>query len=165
MPNQSTNGKHDVIIKIDDLASGEVIALLEEHLRDMYATSPPESVHALDVDALKAPDITFFSAWIQGTLAGCVAIKQLNSTEAELKSMRTSQQHRKQGVAEQLLNHVFEHARQNGFTRISLETGTQDYFNPAHRLYKKHGFADTGPFSHYQESPDSRFMTKNIGAS
>ena len=124
-------------IKHDDLSSGDVIALLEEHLKDMYATSPPESVHALDVNALKSPDITFFSAWQDDVLTGCVAIRKLSSTEAELKSMRTVAAFRNKGVATQLLTFVIEFAIANGYQTLSLETGTQGYFNAARPLYAK----------------------------
>ncbi|BFT29036.1 GNAT family N-acetyltransferase [Alteromonas sp. D210916BOD_24] len=149
-------------IKIDDLANGEVIALLEEHLSDMYATSPPESVHALDVEALKAPEITFFSAWHEGQLAGCVAIKILSDAEVELKSMRTVKAFRGKGVASQLLLFALEHAKIKGFRSVSLETGTQDYFTAARKLYQKFHFIDCGPFSHYTLDPNSHFMTRTL---
>ena len=149
-------------IIIDDLANGEVIALLEEHLSDMYATSPPESVHALDVEALKAPEITFFSAWDNGQLAGCVAIKALSDHEAELKSMRTVKTFRGKGVASQLLLFALEHAKIKGFRSVSLETGTQEYFTAARKLYKKYHFTDCGPFSHYTLDPNSHFMTRTL---
>lgn len=149
-------------IIIDDLSSGEVLLLLEEHLSDMYATSPAESVHALDVIALKAANITFFSAWINDCLAGCVAIKQLTPLEAELKSMRTSHPFRSKGVASKLLQYVLNFAQQQGYKTLSLETGTQAYFAPARNLYKKYGFKDCGPFSSYQLDPNSHFMTRNL---
>lgn len=156
MINASPN---NIQIRIDDLTNSAVISLLQEHLDDMYATSPPESVHALDVNTLRAPNITFFSAWSDDLLAGCVAIKALDANDAELKSMRTSHQFRNKGVATQLLKHCLQYAKHQGFVTISLETGTQDYFVPAHQLYRKHGFQDCGPFSHYQKNPNSRFMT------
>ncbi|WP_338455002.1 GNAT family N-acetyltransferase [uncultured Alteromonas sp.] len=149
-------------IKHDDLSSGDVIALLEEHLKDMYATSPPESVHALDVTALKPPNITFFSAWQSDVLAGCVAIRKLSSTEAELKSMRTVAALRNKGVATQLLTYVIEFAIANGYQTLSLETGTQGYFNAARQLYAKNGFKDCEPFGNYQLNPNSHFMTKPL---
>lgn len=149
-------------IKHDDLSSGDVIALLEEHLKDMYATSPPESVHALDVNALKPPNITFFSAWQSDVLAGCVAIRKLSSTEAELKSMRTVAALRNKGVATQLLTYVIEFAIANGYQTLSLETGTQGYFNAARQLYAKNGFKDCEPFGNYQLNPNSHFMTKPL---
>lgn len=149
-------------IKHDDLSSGDVIALLEEHLKDMYATSPPESVHALDVTALKSPDITFFSAWQGDVVAGCVAIRKLSNTEAELKSMRTVAAFRNKGVATQLLTFVIEFAIANGYQTLSLETGTQGYFNAARQLYAKNGFKDCEPFGNYQLDPNSHFMTKPL---
>lgn len=147
-------------IIIDDLNDGAVLGLLEEHLRDMYATSPPDSVHALNSSALRSPDITFFSAWIGSELAGCVAIKKLSDTEVELKSMRTSSQFRGQGVATALLMHVLNYVGERDFKRINLETGTQTYFIPAVSLYKKFDFEFCGPFSHYQLDPNSHFMTR-----
>ena len=150
-------------IRLDDLTGGEVIVLLNEHLADMYATSPAESVHALDVDALKASNIRFFSAWQQGTLAGCVAIKTLDNQMAELKSMRTATAFRGMGVGQALLQFIIDHAKAQGFTSLSLETGTQDYFAPARSLYRKFGFTDCGPFGQYKLDPNSHFMTLTLG--
>jgi putative acetyltransferase len=149
-------------IKIDDLSGGEVIQLLEEHLADMYATSPPESVHALDVAALKAANITFFSAWHNGELQGCLAIKELNAQHLELKSMRTSSSSRKSGIATKLLSYVLKIAQDKGYQTVSLETGTQDFFRPARNLYEKFGFSYCGPFSSYKTDPNSYFMTKDL---
>ncbi|EIA0834514.1 GNAT family N-acetyltransferase [Vibrio parahaemolyticus] len=149
-------------IKIDDLSGGEVIKLLEEHLADMYATSPPESVHALDVDALKSPDITFFSGWVNGKLQGCLAIKQLTSRHIELKSMRTSSSSRKSGVATKLLTHALNTAIANGYHKVSLETGTQQFFQPARNLYEKFGFTYCEPFANYKLDPHSYFMTREL---
>ncbi|WKY56852.1 GNAT family N-acetyltransferase [Vibrio sp. SNU_ST1] len=146
-------------IEIDDLSGGEVIGLLEEHLADMYATSPPESVHALDIDALKSPEITFFSAWKDSQLLGCVAIKELDTQHAELKSMRTSQFARKSGVASKLLQHVLDTATARQYRRISLETGSEDYFKPARNLYEKFGFGYCEPFANYVLDPHSQFMS------
>ncbi len=149
-------------IKIDDLSGGEVIKLLEEHLADMYATSPPESVHALDVDALKSPDITFFSGWFGGELQGCLAIKQLTPQHIELKSMRTSSSSLKSGVATKLLTHALNAAIDKGYQKVSLETGTQDFFRPARNLYEKFGFTNCAPFSDYELDPHSHFMTRKL---
>lgn len=146
-------------IKIDDLSGGEVIELLEEHLADMYATSPAESVHALDLEGLKSPDITFFSAWKDSQLLGCVAIKELNTQHAELKSMRTSQFARKSGVASQLLQHVLDTAGIRQYQTISLETGSEDYFKAARNLYEKFGFGYCEPFADYELDPYSQFMS------
>ncbi|WP_435234990.1 GNAT family N-acetyltransferase [Psychromonas sp. PT13] len=149
-------------IKIDDLSDGEVIALLKEHLADMYKVSPPESVHALDIDALKSDDITFFSGWENDTLMGCVAVKKIDDKHLELKSMRTSSFARKSGIASQLLAHVIKVSRQNGAAFIHLETGTQYYFKPAHYLYQKFGFKECGPFADYQLDPCSQFMMLSL---
>ncbi|AGQ96944.1 MULTISPECIES: GNAT family N-acetyltransferase [Vibrio] len=146
-------------IEIDNLERPQVIALLEEHLQDMYATSPPESVHALDVSKLKLPSITFWTGWDGEQLLGCVAMSQLEDGHAELKSMRTTPSARKQGVASRLLNHVIEQAKHQGIQRLSLETGSMAFFEPAHRLYEKHGFVYCEPFGDYQPDPNSRFMT------
>ncbi|HCG7438012.1 GNAT family N-acetyltransferase [Vibrio parahaemolyticus] len=146
-------------IEIDDLERPQVLALLEEHLQDMYATSPPESVHALDVSKLKLPSITFWTGWDGEQLLGCVAMSQLEDDHAELKSMRTTPSARKQGVASRLLNHVIEQAKHQGIQRLSLETGSMAFFEPAHRLYEKHGFVYCEPFGDYQPDPNSRFMT------
>ena len=149
-------------IRLDDLTGGEVIALLREHLADMYATSPAESVHALDVDALKASNIRFFSAWHDNILAGCVAIKTLDNQMAELKSMRTATAFRGQGVGQALLQFIIDHAKAQGFATLNLETGTQDYFAAARSLYRKFGFTDCGPFGQYKLDPNSHFMTLNL---
>ncbi len=149
-------------IKRDDLSDGAVLELLKAHLADMYATSPPESVHALDVNALKAPEITFFSAWLNNTLAGCVALKKHDDHACELKSMRTAEAFRGQGIASHMLRFIMNHAKQQGFTQISLETGTQAYFLPARNLYHKFGFEECGPFGSYQLDPNSYFMTKRV---
>lgn len=146
----------------DDLSGGDVIGLLEEHLADMYATSPPESVHALDIDELKSIEITFYSGWINSRLAGCIALKHISNDVVELKSMRTSQYFRNQGVGAQLLDHVFNVAKQRGYVEIKLETGTQNYFSAARNLYKKHGFVDAEPFSHYSFDPNSCFMKRTL---
>ncbi|EJE8536140.1 GNAT family N-acetyltransferase [Vibrio vulnificus] len=140
-------------IKVDDLSGGEVIKLLEEHLADMYATSPAESVHALDVEALKSPDITFFSGWVNGELQGCLAIKKLTSRHVELKSMRTSNSSRKSGVATKLLTHALNTAIDKGYRKVSLEIGTQQFFQPARNLYEKFGFTYCEPFADYELDP------------
>ncbi|GHE83532.1 GNAT family N-acetyltransferase [Thalassotalea profundi] len=150
-------------IKIDDLSGGEVIALLKEHLADMYATSPPESVHALNVDALKSPEITFFSGWNDNKLQGCIAIKQLTPQHIEIKSMRTANASRKSGVGTALLSHALNAAIERGYQKVSLETGTQDFFLPARKLYEKFGFTYCEPFSDYKLDPNSYFMTRKLG--
>ncbi|GGQ18907.1 GNAT family N-acetyltransferase [Shewanella litoralis] len=149
-------------IQVDDLQDAGVIELLQAHLADMYATSPPESVHALDIDALAHPSITFWCAKLQGEVLGCVAIKQLNETHGEIKSMRTSAAARNQGVATELLLHLLNEAKRRGYQQLSLETGSMDFFAPARRLYQRHGFEYCGPFADYQADPNSLFMTRFI---
>lgn len=149
-------------IRIDNLESVEVIGLLEEHLADMYATSPPESVHALDVEKLKKPEITFYSCWQDGQLLGCAAIKHLDSGHAELKSMRTASIARKKGVGSLILQHILEVAEGRGYKKLSLETGVEEYFRPARNLYEKFGFQYCEPFNGYWADPNSRFMTRDL---
>ncbi|NDJ80962.1 GNAT family N-acetyltransferase [Vibrio campbellii] len=149
-------------IEVDNLERAEVIALLEEHLQDMYSTSPPESVHALDLDKLKASEVTFWTGWKEKQLLGCAAIKELDEQHAELKSMRTAPSARGQGVASQLLIHVIEQAKQKGLRRLSLETGSMEFFEPARLLYEKHGFVYCEPFGDYELDPNSQFMTLEL---
>jgi putative acetyltransferase len=133
-------------IKIDDLRGPEIINLLQEHLRDMYLTSPPESVHALDLDGLRKPEITFWTIWEDNNLAGCGALKELSKTHAEIKSMRTANAFRRKG----------------NYHQLNLETGSMAYFEPAHKLYLSFGFTDCEPFSDYKEDPNSIFMVKKL---
>src|SRR5438445_241062 len=133
-------------IKLDDLRGSEIAALLTEHLECMAAVSPPESRHALNLDGLRKPGITFWTAWQGSELAGCGALKELDSTHAEIKSMRTSRAYLRQGVASLLLQHLLTEARRRGYRRLSLETGSMPYFKPAHQLYAKFGFQPCAPF-------------------
>ncbi|MDQ3917109.1 MAG: GNAT family N-acetyltransferase [Acidobacteriota bacterium] len=146
-------------IKIDDLKGPEIRALLEEHLRNMHEISPPESVHALDLESLRKPHITFWTVWDGGELLGCGALKELDSSHGEIKSMRTAARHLRKGVASRLLEHVIEEARRRGYARLSLETGSQPEFEPARTLYARHGFRHCAPFADYTEDPNSVFMT------
>ena len=149
-------------IDFDDPARPDVTALLQEHLADMVATSPPESVHALDVEALRHPSIVFVTARGHGMLLGCAALKVMDSSQAEIKSMRTSSTARGRGVGRALLSHLIELARERGYTRLSLETGTQSYFEPARALYASAGFTPTGPFGSYTLDPNSAYLTLRL---
>jgi putative acetyltransferase len=149
-------------IRRDDLRGPEIAALLQEHLRDMHRVSPPESVHALDLESLRQPDITFWTLWDAGLLVGCGALKALDPQHAEIKSMRTASSHRRQGVAKQLLQHLLAEAKQRGYTRVSLETGSMDFFLPARALYASFGFEPCPPFADYTADPNSVFMTKEL---
>ncbi|GIP39414.1 putative N-acetyltransferase YsnE [Paenibacillus sp. J31TS4] len=149
-------------IKLDDLSGADIIALVNEHLQSMFEQSPPESVHALNRDRLKAPDITFWSAWEQGELLGCGALKDLGGQHGEIKSMRTSTKHLRKGVASKLLAHIVEEATQRGYRRLSLETGSMEGFEAARQLYQRFGFESCPPFADYREDPNSVFMTKEL---
>lgn len=156
----------DLQIRLDDLSDPRIAVFLEEHLRDMRATSPPESVHALDLNKLRDPGVHFWTAWLpsltgagDGTLVGTGAIKRLDTHHAELKSMRTAASFRGQGFARQMLLHILEQARAMGFARLSLETGTQPFFAPAHQLYLANGFEPCAPFGSYTLDPNSRYLT------
>lgn len=146
-------------IETDDLSRPEVHALLQEHLEDMYAWSPPESVHALDLDRLRAPQITFWTAWEGGLLLGSAALKDLGDGHGEVKSMRTPRRLRGRGTGRALLTHLIDHARARGFRRLSLETGSMEPFKPARQLYERFGFEYCSPFGDYKPDPLSVFMT------
>lgn len=149
-------------IRIDDLRGPEIRALLEEHLVDMHRISPPESVHALDLEGLRKPEITFWTAWSGSDLVGCGALKALDTAHGEIKSMRTSLTHRRTGAGRAMLHHILDEARRRGYTRLSLETGSQPAFEPARRLYSSFGFEVCGPFATYAEDPLSVFMTRTL---
>ncbi len=151
-----------MLIKIDDLRGPEVAQILMEHLSDMYAASPPESVHALDLEKLRQPEITFWSVWDGKQLAGCGAIKELDATHAEIKSMRTANAYRGKGVAVTIMEHILSVAAERNYQRLSLETGPQEFFTPARKLYERFGFEYCGPFGDYDEDPYSTFMTKSL---
>ena len=148
-----------MIIKTDNLTHPAVLALLDAHLEHMHATSPPESVHALNTDELRAPGITFWSAWEGDDVLGCAALKELDPGHGEIKSMRTASAHLGKGVASRLLQHRVGVAQARGYRRLSLETGTGEAFEAAHQLYLKFGFEECGPFADYTLDPFSRFMT------
>jgi putative acetyltransferase len=145
-------------IELDDLSRPQVLALLNEHLSDMYELSPPESVHALDVSKLRAPDITFWTVWEDSELLGCGALKELSPTHGEVKSMRTPKAMRRRGAARAILSHIISVARQRNYRLLSLETGSMEAFVPAQRLYEAFGFTRCGPFGSYREDPNSLFM-------
>ena len=149
-------------IRIDNLSGPEIKQLLTEHLEDMFAASPPECVFALDLNGLKKPNITFWTVWEDSQLLGCGALKTLDETHAEIKSMRTTNAARNKGVASTLLHHILDAAKQKGLNKISLETGSQDFFAPARKLYAKHDFNECGPFSDYKLDTYSVFMTRNL---
>lgn len=146
----------------DDLTGPEIAALLTLHLSEMHAWSPPESVHAMPIERLRASDVTFFAAWDEDRLAACGAIKQLDPGHGELKSMRADPAYRGRGAGRAVLDALIAEARRRGYARLSLETGSTADFAPAHRLYLANGFVDFGPFADYREDPFSRFMTRTL---
>ena len=149
-------------INTDDLKGPEIYALLQEHLESVKLYSPPESIHALDLEALRKPEITFWTAWEGVELLGCGALKELDTRHGEVKSMKTASVHLRKGVAKALLKHILEEATRRGYERLSLETGSADAFEPARRMYSGFGFKFCGPFADYVDDPYSVFMTRAI---
>lgn len=149
-------------IQRDDLTGPEIAGLLEEHLQDMRAISPPESKHALDLPGLRRPEITFWTVWDAGQLAGCGALQALDAAHGEVKSMRTARWCRQRGVASAMLAHIMAEARRRCYRRLSLETGSMPFFAPARSLYLKHGFTPCGPFASYRPDPNSAFFTLEL---
>jgi putative acetyltransferase len=149
-------------IRVDDLSTPEVAALVKEHLQSVAQHSPPESVHALDLDGLRAPEVTFWSVWRDAELVGCGSLKELDAGHGELKSMRTASSHLRGGVASALLQHMLNEARKRGYRRLSLETGSMEAFAPARALYARFGFELCGPFASYVDDPYSVFMTREL---
>ncbi|MCB1589215.1 MAG: GNAT family N-acetyltransferase [Xanthomonadales bacterium] len=147
---------------LDDLSGVEIQALLAEHLANMRQWSPPESIHALDLTGLRAPGVSFWSAWSAGELRACGALQQLDAEHAEIKSMRTPAARRGQGGGRRMLDFLLAEAHRRGYRRLSLETGSQDGFVPARRLYASVGFVECGPFGRYQLDPHSVFMTLDL---
>ena len=153
---------HSFEIKLDDLSSPAIADLLAEHLHDMYEQSPPGSVHALDLDDLKKPEITFWAIWDGETLVGCGALKQLDDEHGEIKSMRTANTYRGKGAGKLILRHIIDESRKRNYKRLSLETGSMAFFDTARRLYESHGFEYCGPFDHYVVDSNSVFMTMEL---
>jgi putative acetyltransferase len=149
-------------IRIDDLQGPEIAQLLQEHLQQMHLHSPPESVHALDLEALHRPEITFWTVWKDDELLGCGALKALDAAHAEIKSMRTVARHVRKGVATRLMRHILQEARRRGYRRLSLETGSGEAFAAAHALYERFGFVESSPFADYTDDPFSMFMTMEL---
>ncbi|MET0767321.1 MAG: GNAT family N-acetyltransferase [Aeromicrobium sp.] len=155
----------DVTIREDDLTGAAVVGLLQQHLAEMASHTPAESVHAMDVQRLSGADVTFWSAWSGDRIAGCGALKELDPTHAEIKSMRTSDDFRGTGVGKLLLVHLLAQARDRGYERVSLETGSNPPFVAARRLYARYGFTECEPFADYVPDPWSVFMTLDLAGS
>jgi putative acetyltransferase len=151
-----------VHIERDDLSRPEIAELLKEHLASMFVHSPPESVHALPIEGLRSPDITFWSVWENGELLGCGALKELDPQHGEIKSMRTASAHVRKGVARAVVRHIIAEAKRRGYRRLSLETGSMAAFEPARQLYAACGFSYCEPFGDYANDPNSVFMTLEL---
>ena len=149
-------------IVVDDLTGQEIADFLDRHIQDMKSVSPPESKHALDIEGLRSQDITFWTVYENHLLAGCGALKELDATHGEIKSMRTAPDFRGRGIATGLLRHIVTVSRDRGYHRLSLETGSMAYFKPARQLYLKHGFELCRPFAGYREDPNSVFMSLSL---
>ena len=147
-------------IEINDLTGREIAELLQEHIDEMRSVSPPESKHALDLDGLRRPEITLWGVWDGTVLVGCGALKELEAGHGEVKSMRTSAAYQQKGVASMVLQHLIDEAKRRGYGRLSLETGSMPFFEPARRLYAKFGFEACAPFGNYRADPNSVFLTK-----
>ena len=149
-------------IERDDLSRPEIAKLLNEHLASMFVHSPPESVHALPIEGLRSPEITFWSVWNDGELLGCGALKELDPQHGEIKSMRTASTHLRKGVARAVVRHIIAEAKRRGYRRLSLETGSMVAFKPARQLYAACGFTYCEPFGNYVNDPNSVFMTMEL---
>jgi putative acetyltransferase len=146
-------------IVVDDLAGDAIARFLEAHIRDMRSVSPPESKHALDLEGLRRPNITFWSIMDGEAIVGCGALKEIDAQHGELKSMRTAASHRGQGIGALMLQHIIDEGRRRSYRRLFLETGAMPFFAPARRLYARFGFVSCAPFADYKEDPNSVFMT------
>ena len=149
-----------MLIREDDLTGDEIINFLREHLDEMHEITPPESIHTLDLEALRSPDITFWTVWEGEELLGCGALKELDTKSGEIKSMRTAVAHRGQGVASMILQHILVEAGKRNYLRLNLETGALPAFEPARCFYLSHGFEYRSPFADYTEDPNTVFMTR-----
>jgi putative acetyltransferase len=147
-------------IRIDDLSSEESQSIVREHMAGMLANTPIESVHALPLDKLRQPNITFWTAWIGSELCGCGALQTLDAVHGEVKTMRTRAKFLRKGVGQAVLSHIVNHATDTGIKRLSLETGSSDVFLAARAMYLNNGFGICGPFGDYKLDPYSVFMTK-----
>lgn len=149
-------------IEIDDVSRPQVIALLEEHLRNMHELSPPDQVFAFDASRLRAPGIMFWTAWNDENLLGCAALKELSPTQGEVKSMRTPASLRRRGAGRSLLAHILQVSREREYHELFLETGRHPAFVPAQTLYRSVGFRECGPFGSYRENGNSVFMSLQL---
>ena len=151
-----------IVFRVDDLSGAATQALVQRHLAGMHENSPADSVHAFDVDKLRAPGVTFWSGWMGDEIAVMGALKRLDDANGEIKSMRVADAFLGRGAGRAMLEHILREARGVGLKTLWLETGSTDAFAPATRLYESAGFAFCGPFADYTDDPFSRFMTKAL---
>ena len=149
-------------IAVDDLMGDEIAALLKRHLDHMHAITPAESVYALDLERLRVPEITFWSARLDGVLVGCIALKDLGGGHGEIKSAHTHSDHRGKGIGRALVAHLIGEAKSRGLTRLSLETGHTQHFAAPIALYRSFGFEDCGPFGDYAYVQHSLYLTRTL---
>ena len=152
-----------IAVREDDLSSMEVQALVAEHLAGMHAYTPACGVHALALDGLRAPSVTFYTAWVDDALAGCGALKAVDAHTGEIKSMRTRDAFLRRGVGQAVLEAIAREASARGYTRLVLETGSGPAFDAAHALYVRNGFTTCGVFGEYVASDFNVFYEKSIG--
>lgn len=151
-----------ILIRVDDLGSPEVQALVSEHLAGMQGNTPAGHVHALALAGLRSPDISFWTAWLEGQLCGCGALRALDAHSGEIKSMRTRADFARRGVGQALLDEIIRTARERGYRDLYLETGTGAAFDAAHALYRRNGFAWCGAFGDYTASEFNVFMRRSL---
>ena len=149
-------------IALGDLTDPRVVDLLQYHFTSARAQTAPGSAHALDIAGLQTPNITFWAAWDGDTLVAVGALKRLAEDHGEVKSMHTVASARRSGIGSAMLQHIIAFARSRGISRLSLETGSWDHFQPAVALYRKHGFVECPPFADYAQDPNSVFMTLDL---
>ena len=159
----AVNPSHMMRIVPGQLDDPRVVALLDLHLGSARAQTAPGSAHALDLSGLKAPDIRFWTVWDGQTLLGTGALKRLSGDHGEVKSMHTAEAARRRGAGSMMLRHIIDRARADGLRRLSLETGSWDFFRPAQAFYRAHGFVECGPFGGYILDPNSVFMSLDLG--
>ena len=142
--------------------NSEVNDLLKKHFVELRSVSPAGSTHVLDIDGLKDPSIKFWSLWENNELIGCGALKFLEKNHGEFKSIRVADQFRKKGIGERIINHLIEEAKKLKISKLSIETGSGDFFLPARNLFSKFGFKTCPPFAHYKDDPNSCYYTLNL---
>lgn len=152
----------DLSIRPDPITDPPVIALLQAHMQTMLSLSPPGSCHFLDLDGLRAPDVSFWTGWRGDSLVTCGALKDLGEGHGEIKSMHTLAEQRGGGAGKTMLRHIIGVAQERDYQRLSLETGSMAGFEPARRLYESHGFEYCEPFGDYTEDPNSTYMTRAL---